>query len=348
MIWQFEHRFGSYEGRADRGFSNLDLANVRQLQESQWRPSPYYWVPEIDVLRRLVSLDEADEKELDELTLDEQIKLLRPRTARWLLGFRDVTNATNERTAIFCVLPRTGVGHKIPLVFLDAASGGIQTACFLANVNALVFDYVARQKIGGMSLSYFILKQLPVLTPSAFKPADVKFTAPRVFELVYNAWDIKAFADDIWNESDEDLRAVIRNQWEENRSTTGGHDWNPPDWAEIAKDGIPLPPCKWDDDRRARLRAQLDAYYALLYGLMRDELRYILDPKDVYGLDFPSETFRVLKEKEEKLYGEYRTRRLVLEAFDKLADSPRFHDEMPKRISALENPGRSSVALGKN
>jgi hypothetical protein len=36
------------------------------------------------------------------------------------------------------------------------------------------------------------------------------------------------------------------------------------------------------------------------------------------GHDFPGETFRVLKEKEEKQYGEYRTRRLVLEAWDKL------------------------------
>jgi hypothetical protein len=48
-------------------------------------------------------------------------------------------------------------------------------------------------------------------------------------------------------------------------------------------------------------------------------LRYILDPKDVYGPDFPGETFRVLKEKEEKRFGEYRTRRLVLEAYDRLA-----------------------------
>jgi hypothetical protein len=33
----------------------------------------------------------------------------------------------------------------------------------------------------------------------------------------------------------------------------------------------------------------------------------------VYGDDFSGETFRVLKEKEIKVYGEYRTRRLVLE-----------------------------------
>ena len=45
-------------------------------------------------------------------------------------------------------------------------------------------------------------------------------------------------------------------------------------------------------------RAELDAYYARLYGLARDELRYILDPKEVHGEDFPGETFRVLREKE--------------------------------------------------
>ena len=79
-----------------------------------------------------------------------------------------------------------------------------------------------------------------------------------------------------------------------------------------------MPPFKWDEGRRARIRAQLDAYYARLYGLTEEELRYILDPKDVYGEDFPSETFRVLKEKEIRQFGEYRTKRLVLEAWKDL------------------------------
>jgi len=60
--------------------------------------------------------------------------------------------------------------------------------------------------------------------------------------------------------------------------------------------------------------------YARLYGLTRDELRYILDPADVLGPDYPSETFRVLKKNELRQFGEYRTRRLVLEAFDRLAN----------------------------
>jgi len=69
---------------------------------------------------------------------------------------------------------------------------------------------------------------------------------------------------------------------------------------------------------RALLRGELNAWFAGAYGLTRDELRYILDPADVHGPDFPGETFRVLKDKETTKFGEYRTRRLVLEAWDKL------------------------------
>ena len=75
-----------------------------------------------------------------------------------------------------------------------------------------------------------------------------------------------------------------------------------------------MTPFAWNEDRRAVLRAELDAYYARLYGLTRHELRYILDPQDVYGPDFPGETFRVLKDNEIRQYGEYRTKRLVMDA----------------------------------
>ncbi|MEN2786740.1 hypothetical protein ACFOKI_01425 [Sphingomonas qilianensis] len=77
-------------------------------------------------------------------------------------------------------------------------------------------------------------------------------------------------------------------------------------------------PFGWDEDRRAQLRAELDGWYAPAYGLTRDELRYVLDPKDVMGADYPSETFRVLQKNETAKYGEYRTRRLVLAAYDAL------------------------------
>jgi hypothetical protein len=96
--------------------------------------------------------------------------------------------------------------------------------------------------------------------------------------------------------------------------TYTSHDLQP--WAkDLGYDG---PPFRFDPERRALLRAELDAYYGHLYGLTRDELRYILDPADLMGPDYPSETFRVLKNNEQRQFGEYRTQRLVLEAWDRL------------------------------
>jgi hypothetical protein len=89
--------------------------------------------------------------------------------------------------------------------------------------------------------------------------------------------------------------------------------------APFARDlGYDGPPFAWDEGRRALLRAELDAWYARAYGLTRDELRYILDPADVKGPDYPSETFRVLKTNEIRRFGEYRTARLVLQAWDRM------------------------------
>jgi hypothetical protein len=172
------------------------------------------------------------------------------------------------------------VGTPDVLPLCIVAEDAPLAACLLANFNSLCFDYIARQKVGWTHMDFHYLKQMPVLPPAGYAAIDLEFIVPRVIELVYTAWDMESFAKDA---------------------------------------GCTHAPFKWDEDRRAHIRAELDAYYALLYGLTRDELRYILDPKDVYGPDFPGETFRVLKEKEEKRFGEYRTRRLVLEAFDHLA-----------------------------
>src|SRR5690606_16784424 len=187
-------------------------------------------------------------------------------TRGWLLGWRDITNATNERTVIAAVLPRVGVNHKLPLFFSEQKVA--RCVGLYMNFVALVFDYVARQKIGGTSLTYFYLKQFPVLPPDFYTEARLSFLVPRVLELTYTSHALAPFARDL---------------------------------------GYEGPPFAWDEDRRARLRAELDAFYARAYGLTRDELRYILDPAEVKGPDYPSETFRVLKEKELRLHGQYRT-----------------------------------------
>jgi hypothetical protein len=195
-----------------------------------------------------------------------------------VLAFRDICRSTDERTVIFSLLPKVAIGHTAPILFTDQ-KGISLIACLLANLNSLVFDFITRQKIGGTHLTFTVLRQLPVIPPEAYTPEDIQFISSRILELVYTAWDMQPFAQDM------------------------GYDGEP---------------FIWDSQKRPLLRAELDAYYAKLYGLTRDELRYILDPSDVYGPDFPSETFRVLKNSETKKYGEYRTQRLVLAAWDML------------------------------
>jgi hypothetical protein len=133
--------------------------------------------------------------------------------------------------------------------------------------------------------------------------------ASRVLELVYTADDMQPLADT--------LRAAT----------------------SLLAASVPRAPYRWDEARRALLRAELDAWFARAYGLTRDELCYILDPADVYGQDFPGETFRVLKEKEQAKFGEYRTRRLVLEAWERLvATTPATVSEVLRDILDVPLP----------
>jgi hypothetical protein len=182
----------------------------------------------------------------------------------------------------------------------------------IGNGSSFVLDYAARQKIGGVSLNFYIAKQLPVHPPERYTPELLEYIVPRVLELTYTAWDLAAFADDVWSESSERLQSAIEAQWQDNvRATDGGHRGaTPPDWIEHsdqADEPFPHPPFMWDEERRAHLRADLDGLYGHLYGLDRDELAYILN------------TFPIVKRKDENEYGEYRTKRLVLEAYDRLA-----------------------------
>ncbi|MCZ8285469.1 MAG: type II DNA modification enzyme, partial [Bacteroidia bacterium] len=259
---------------------------------------------EISISRYYVEPDEVDKR------VDPNHK--------WLMAYRNITSVvSNERSVIVSIIPRVGVGNSAPVILSDFTDPLLKS-CLYGNFCSLVFDYLAQQKIGGVNFNYFIFKQIPVLSPSIYKESIKQKIIPKILELTYTAWDIKSYADDIWINSNIEYRTLLKKQWEENENVTGGNKLPPPNWSELNDEGFPLPPFKWNDERRALLRSELDAIYAMLYGLTLNELIFILDPKSVYGDDFPGETFRVMKEKELKQYGEYRTKRLVLEAWEKM------------------------------
>ncbi len=244
MIHQFDHRFATYESAT--GAERTRDLTAEEHADPRCVALPRYWVNEREVERSVGHSPQGH--------------------PRWFLGFRDIARNTDERTAIFSVVPWAGVGHTLPLLFSQGSAW--QGAALLGQLDGLVLDYATRQKVGGTHLSYGILKQLPVLPPSTYTPELLDLIVTRVLELVYNAHDIAPFARDC---------------------------------------GYEDPPFIWDEERRAHLRAELDGIYAHLYGLSREDFDYILD------------TFNVVSDKDIKRYGEYRTKRLVLEAYDRYA-----------------------------
>jgi hypothetical protein len=253
LVHHYDHRWATY----DVDGSSRDVT-MTEKRDPDFQVTPRYWVERGEVEARLKGQD-----------WDRQ----------WLMGWRDITNATNERTVIASVAPMAGVGNQMPLMHPGDKINIRLVACLLGNLSSIGYDFFARHKVGGTHMNFFIYKQLPVLPPSAFNSTAIDFIQPRVLELTYTSNELKPWAEDL------------------------GYDG---------------PPFIFDPERRALLRAELDAYYAHLYGLSRDELRYILDPADLMGPDYPSETFRVLKTNELRQFGEYRTQRLVLEAWDRL------------------------------
>lgn len=252
----YDHRSSGYGTReGERGHRVLPDTSLEEHSDPYFEIEPHYWVPQTDV-------DQA----------------LNGRVAEWLFGFKNVTSPSNERTMICSPIPRVGVGHSMPIITKEGGWGKIGAA-FISCLSSIVFDYIARQKVGGVNFTFFFLKQIPVIPPQKYTESDLAFIVPRVLELAYTSHSMAPFARDL---------------------------------------GFDGPPFAWDEDRRAHLRAELDAWYALAYGLTRDELRYVLDPKDVMGADYPSETFRVLQKNEIAKHGEYRTQRLVLAAYDAL------------------------------
>ncbi|MBC7621665.1 MAG: SAM-dependent DNA methyltransferase [Candidatus Saccharibacteria bacterium] len=206
----------------------------------------------------------------------------------WVVSYRGVTNPTNIRTFIAAVIPVTAAQHNLQL--LRCEHGACASGLLVANLNTIVFDYVCRVKMGTY-LSMFVVKQLPVLPLNSYSIDEACAIGKRVLELTFSAENMKPFYDDLVAE-------------------------NPALDPRVGVDrGTPWP---WNSERRALLCAEIDAIYARMYGLSRDDLRYVLEPTEVMGADYPSESFRVLRDKEIRHLDEYRTRRLVLEAWDRM------------------------------
>ena len=139
--------------------------------------------------------------------------------------------------------------------------------------------------MGGSNMSNYIIAQLPVLSPEEIHLSGYeRDIVERVACLCWFNHDLDGWMDELRSDCSDEYN-------------------------------LPNEPLIWNENQRAVWLAELDAIFAHLYGLTTDELRYILDPEDICGPGCINETFRVLKDNEIRQYGEYRTKRLVLEAW---------------------------------
>jgi hypothetical protein len=249
MIHLFDDRWGTYEGEEVRNVSLLEK------QDPKFSIDPRYWVPEEAVLEKLEG------------------RWKRP----WLLGFRKITNSTNERTSIATLFPLCGVGDSMSLVYMGEKHRHL-SLLFAANLCSFAFDFVTRVKQSGTNLALFIFKQLPVISPSTFESQCpwhrtttlAEWMMPKCLSLFLTT------------------REMVRCLHEFGSGSVS--------------------PC-WNESERFLLRCELDAAFFHLYGLTRDEVLYIMD------------TFNVIKHSDERMFGDFRTLRLVVALFDAMRSS---------------------------
>jgi hypothetical protein len=253
MVQAFDHRAASVVVNPENIHRPAQPApaSLASHKDVGWTPTPQFWV--------------------DNSAVDLSKDL------RALLAFKDVTSPTNERTMIAAFVPATAVGNTLPIVLptRDESESYTQAAVtLLGNFNSFAYDFIARQKVQGQHLNWYIVEQLPVLAAEAYthkfgkrKAADI--VRDHVLRLSYTANDLADFARDM-----------------------GYLD---------AKTGNVLRPFIWDEEVRVHLRARLDALYFLLYGISdRDDVQYILS------------TFPGIREDDKKKFGRYRTQELIL------------------------------------
>lgn len=156
----------------------------------------------------------------------------------WALSLKDITSTTNTRSTICALIPKTGSGHKLPLLSETSMSSVAHLLC--ANLNSFVLDFAARTRIQGNHLTWHILKDLPVIRPEVYETRQFgKRTAgdivrDHVLRLSYTAHDLAALARDM---------------------------------GYINQNGSVKSPIIWNESERRHLRARLDALYFILYGV---------------------------------------------------------------------------------
>lgn len=110
MIWMHNHLFGEFPTEGKRP-SSIAQTPLDKLSDNNSTLSPWYWVAENEVTRQMTKTDKEGH-------------VLWHWPYHYYTAFRDVTNATNERTCVASLVPGGvyAAGHKAPAHFQRAGA----------------------------------------------------------------------------------------------------------------------------------------------------------------------------------------------------------------------------------
>lgn len=227
MLQAFDHRAAGIVIEAENWMRQGQPVETSLVQHAnpEYLAIPRWWAAQADV--------------------DAELPDVRPA----YVAYKRITSATNSRTMIACLVPRIAAVNSVCLMLPEAAQSHRLACVLTANLNAAIFDYVARQKVGGVDLNFFIVEQLPTLPPDTYAdkcPWSKKETlehwiSERVLKLSCTAEDMTPLAQAC-------------------------------DFKGSRGDGVHI----WKEKERAEIRAELDAAYFILYGIERADVEYML------------------------------------------------------------------------
>ncbi len=169
---------------------------------------------------------------------------------------------------------RTAIACILPRVGLIQPLNGVVTHSvtdalwITAALNTFALDFVARQKISARHLNATIFAQLPVPELGLSGGLLDAHILASSFELSYTLGSLRPFAEEF---------------------------------------GRSHAPFGWSQERRALLRAELDAAFFCIYGFSEEDVKYVM------------ETFPIVKRRDEARFGHYRTKRLIFDVYRKMA-----------------------------
>ena len=190
----------------------------------------------------------------------------------WTVAFKHVTAPTNVRTMIACLASAAGFGNSLPIL----SSIGRTSDEIQAYKES---SHLVAANLNAFALDFVTRQKVQGQNLNWFIVEQLPFIAPADYDRSFGATTVRALVRD----------HVLR-------LTYTAHDMAP-----LARDlGHDGPPFPWDDEERHHLRARLDALYFHLYGLSRADAVYVLD------------TFPIVRREDEKAFGHYRTRDMIL------------------------------------